>query len=171
MIIRNATIIDAPMITTIHIDAWRTAYKGIMPDAYLDELSIESKTKQWTKALSSDDLGINLVIEHDGIIVGFCVFAPARDTDLKGQSAGELVALNIIPKYWNKGFGSMLIESVIKESKKQKWQSLYLWVLQKNVRAKKFYQSKGFVTDATEKLDDKLTGHKLHEVRYTLKIT
>ncbi|MEX0715757.1 MAG: hypothetical protein WD066_04185 [Planctomycetaceae bacterium] len=35
MIVRQATPADAPAIAAIHVDAWRGAYRGIVPAEYL----------------------------------------------------------------------------------------------------------------------------------------
>lgn len=47
MIIRRAIISDAPGIAKVHVDSWRTTYKGIIPQSFLDGLSYEQRTKLW----------------------------------------------------------------------------------------------------------------------------
>jgi GNAT superfamily N-acetyltransferase len=121
-------------------------------------LSTESKIKQWIESLTKKGLGTNLIIKENGSVVGFSVFGPARDKDLANKNCGELVALNILPEYWSKGFGSELIQYVIEVSKKRKWDTLYLWVIKQNTRAKSVYEGFGFVEDGSEKEDTKLTG-------------
>ena len=173
MHIRNATREDARHIARIHIEAWRSGYKGIMPDEYLKSLSVAEKTLQWDEAISTKGPGINLVIVHHGAISGFCVYGPARDDDLCKENAGELVALNISPDCWGKGLGTALTRHVIKSAHSthnDQWYSLYLWVLRENVRAKKLYESMGFSIEGREKFDTKLTGHELHEIRYVRKL-
>ncbi len=137
-----------------------------MPKEYLESLSIEQKTKLWAKSLSDENLGINLVLEKNKKIIGFCVFGPARDKDLLNDNFGELVALNILPNNWGKGLGSVVIEHIIKESKAKKWSAIYLWVLKQNMRARAFYETHGFVKEDIKKFDKSLTGHELHEIRY-----
>ncbi|RTZ62180.1 MAG: hypothetical protein DSZ32_00825 [Gammaproteobacteria bacterium] len=105
-------------------------------------------------------------MEENGYIVGFSVFGPARDKDLENKNCGELVALNIMPEYWGNGFGTELTKYVIKVSKNKKWDALYLWVIKQNIRARRIYESLGFVEEGAEKCDTILTGHKLHEIRY-----
>lgn len=166
MTIREANSDDAPEIAKIQIKAWQTGYEGIMPKEYLDSLSLEEKTKQWSDSLAEKGLGINLVIEFNGSIVGFCVFGPIRDEDLSNKNVGELVAINILPSYWNKGLGSEAIEHIIAASIQRKWEALYLWVLKENIKARRVYEALGFVEDGTEKFDSSLTGHEMHEVRY-----
>lgn len=166
MIIREANEKDAIEIAKIHVKAWQVGYKELMPKEYLELLSIESKITIWSEALTKKGLGTNLVIEQNGFIVGFSVFGPARDKELENKNCGELVALNILPEYWGNGFGSELTKYVINVSKNKKWDALYLWVIKQNIRARRIYESFGFVEEGAEKSDTKLTGHELHEVRY-----
>ncbi len=166
MNIRKAIKKDAHSIANIQVKAWQLAYKGIMPKAYLASLSIDEKTKDWSNALSEKGPGNNLVVEDDGLVVGFCVFGPARDKDLSTNNHGELVALNVLPDYWGKGLGSALIKTVFGLAKLEKREALFLWVLEKNYRARAVYEEQGFTLEEKEKFDNHLTGHKSHEVRY-----
>jgi len=166
MNIRNAIKDDAACIARIQIEAWRSAYDGIMQITYLNSLSMTMRTKQWHEVLVNNGIGINLVIEHNNIVTGFCIYGPARDKDLSGLYAGELVALNILPSYWGMGLGSRLVKHVIKLAGSNGWESLYLWVIKENIRARKFYESMGFEIEGGERINSKLTGCKLHEIRY-----
>jgi hypothetical protein len=49
--IRSATPGDARAIATIHVEAWRAAYRGIVPDEYLDSLSIDGRESTWRQNL------------------------------------------------------------------------------------------------------------------------
>jgi len=165
MNIREANKNDANGIATVHVKAWKVGYAKIMVNEYLESLTIEKKTEIWVKSLSGKSLGVNLIIEENNKILGFCVFGPARDADIS-KNNGELVALNILPSYWSKGLGSELIKQVLTVSKTKKWSAIYLWVLAQNMRARAVYEAHGFVQEGSEKFDKALTGHELHEVRY-----
>lgn len=166
MKIREAIKADAATIAEAHIKAWCVGYKGIMPNEYLNSLSVELRTIQWQEALSKTDLGTNLVIEYKNIVSGFCVYGPARDKDLSNKNVGELVALNILPSKWSLGLGTELVKNVIESANNKNWKSLYLWVIKENNRARNLYESMGFEVEGKEKIDIKLTGCELHEMRY-----
>lgn len=166
MNIREANINDAEGIANVHVKSWQAAYRGIMPKDYLLSLSVKEKIETWLKSLSEKSLGINLVIEKNKEIIGFCVFGPARDNDLKYHNVGELVALNILPSYWGNGYGTRMINYVFNKSKLREWQALYLWVLKQNERAIAVYKKNGFILEGSQKSSTKLTGHELHEIRY-----
>ena len=166
MNIREANINDAEGIANVHVKSWQAAYRGIMPKDYLLSLSVKEKIETWLKSLSEKSLGINLVVEKNKEIIGFCVFGPARDNDLKYHNVGELVALNILPSYWGNGYGTRIINYVFNKSKLREWQALYLWVLKQNERAIAVYKKNGFILEGSQKSSTKLTGHELHEIRY-----
>lgn len=170
MNIRNAIKDDAASIAKAHIEAWCSGYKGIMPDEYLNSLSVELRTKEWQEALTKSSPGINLVVEYNNVVSGFCVYGPARDKDISSPNVGELVALNILPNAWGMGLGSELVKHVIESATKKKWKLLYLWVIKENTRARKLYESMGFEVEGNEKVDTELTGCKLQEIRYVKKL-
>jgi hypothetical protein len=39
--IREATLADAEGVARVHVDTWRSAYKEMVPDSYLDGLNYE----------------------------------------------------------------------------------------------------------------------------------
>ena len=48
MQIRRPTVDDAPDIASIHVSAWQAAYRGIVPDAFLDALSVDQREARWS---------------------------------------------------------------------------------------------------------------------------
>lgn len=170
MNIRVADINDAEDIANVHVKVWQSAYNGIMPKKYLAALSVKEKKGAWSKSLLEKNPGTTLVIEEKNKVIGFFVFGPARDNDLKNCNAGELVALNILPNQWGKGHGSKAIHFVLEKSTIKKWDAVYLWVLKQNKRAISIYEAHGFMKQEKERFDTKLTGHELHEIRYTINL-
>ena len=70
--IRPATLDDAEAIAHVHVKAWRTAYRGIMPADFLDGLAEEGRREKWVTILTKDaPKEFNIVAEHDGKVVGF----------------------------------------------------------------------------------------------------
>jgi hypothetical protein len=68
--IRQAEQSDCEGIARVHVDSWREAYAGIVPDEYLASLSIERRKSMWEKILSQSD-DFTLVAEVNDEIVGF----------------------------------------------------------------------------------------------------
>jgi hypothetical protein len=74
MIVREATHSDVPAISKIHVDTWRTTYRGIVPDEHLANLSYEHRANGWLKIFNHapEDSNFTYVAEEEpGEIVGF----------------------------------------------------------------------------------------------------
>lgn len=167
MRIRAATPEDAELIAEVHVAAWQTAYRGLMPDSYLDELTVEKRTALWQRALIQPSTGTLVVAENPELLAGFCFFGPTRDEDGKNQPVGEIVALNVRPNCWRSGFGRALCEFALREAPRRNWKSVTLWVLNGNERACRFYEALGFSLDGTDRIDTKLIGAPIRELRYS----
>lgn len=79
--IRSARIQDAPEVASVHINAWRQAYRNLIPASYLDALpeSFPSRIKFWGRYIR-DVRGRSLIVaESAGQIVGFLSADPAQD--------------------------------------------------------------------------------------------
>ncbi len=53
MIVPEASYDDAPAIARVHVDTWRTTYRGIVPEDYLATLSYEKRESRWAQMLST----------------------------------------------------------------------------------------------------------------------
>ena len=145
---RVASVDDAEAIARMHTRTWQVAYRGQMPDAFLDGLSIEARTAKWRSNLASGD-GATVVIE-DGPdhVIGFCSLLPARDPDL-APTIGELAALYIDPTRARTGLGRLLMHDAFDRAHRCGYTALTLWVLETNRNARAFYETLGFEPDGT----------------------
>src|SRR5579872_3700497 len=162
--VRSSTPGDARAIATIHVEAWQTAYRGIVPDEYLDSLSIDSREPVWRKILLAAETS-TWVVEESDVIVGWISAGRSRDTD-GGSLAGEVWAVYVAPAFWGKGVGRSLYARAEQHLRAEGFNAVTLWVLKDNERAVKFYHSIGFVLDigATKEI---VRGDKtLSEVRF-----
>ena len=71
MQIRKATKNDAEGIAKVHVDSWRTTYKGIIPDDLLFKLSYKNRTELWIKNIEKEDNFVVLAENPEGEIIGF----------------------------------------------------------------------------------------------------
>jgi ribosomal protein S18 acetylase RimI-like enzyme len=160
--IRRATVLDAPALGQVHVRAWQAAYRGQMPDDYLDGLRPEERAAGWERGLSRDrDRDPVLVAEEDGRVVGFAVVGPAEDP----EGAGELYAINVGPDRWGTGAGRALLAAAQAELARLDYAEAVLWVLPDNARARRFYELAGWTTDGTQRTSEVL-GVVVPEVRY-----
>ena len=160
--VRHARTGDAPDLGLLHVRAWQAAYRGQMPDGFLDGLRPEDRQAGWERALGRDRTHDPvLVAERDGRVVGFAVLRAAEDP----RGAGELGAINVDPDHWGTGAGRALLAAAHEELARLGYREAVLWVLPGNRRARRFYEIAGWVADGAER-NIELSGVTVPEVRY-----
>src|SRR5512138_3075436 len=85
VIIRPAAFEDAAEIAGVHIESWRSTYRGLMPDAVLDGLTIDVQQERWEESLSHPRRTSTLVARLDGRIVAFASYGPEPGNDYRYQ--------------------------------------------------------------------------------------
>jgi ribosomal protein S18 acetylase RimI-like enzyme len=158
MQVRPATISDAASIAHIHVETWRVAYKGHIPDSVLVSLSIEKRTTFWQERLAKVSGNI-FAAEKDGSIIGFCDLRSPQENGEPLGTTGEIGALYVLQTFWRMGAGRMLLNSALKEAGRRGYHSVSLGVLASNDAARNFYEAIGFATNGevkTEKLAESL---------------
>lgn len=147
MIIREATVEDAAGIARVHVGAWRSAYRGIMPDAVLDNLDVKQRQARVEGRLKDDDSKPIFVAEDEsGAIVGFAWGGPPYED--YGDYDCELYALYLLESAQGKGYGRALMEAFVARMIKEGKRSMMLGVLRDNARACGFYTHMGGVVVA-----------------------
>jgi ribosomal protein S18 acetylase RimI-like enzyme len=160
--VRPATVADAPAMGQLVVRAWQAAYRGHMPDDYLDGLRAEDRAAGWARYLErARPRGAVLVVEQDGQVTGFVNLGPAEDP----PGAGEVYAINVDPAAWGTGAGRALLQAAQDELARLGFDELVLWVLPGNARARRFYELAGWAADGTERTADAL-GVTVPELRY-----
>jgi GNAT superfamily N-acetyltransferase len=163
---RSASPGDVSAIAEMHVLAWQVTYRGVIPDEYLDGLSVSKRSDNWRQIIAELDFPRNgaFVAVDDTQILGFVHFCPSRDQDAS-PNVGEVTAIYVHPDHWGDGIGSELIQLAVDSLEQAGCSSATLWVLDVNARARKFYERSGWTTDGATKEDQRST-FTLHEVRY-----
>jgi RimJ/RimL family protein N-acetyltransferase len=164
--IRYANTNDAKALGEIHSKSWYHAYKGIVPDKILENLSSQKMQKRFEGAINKSEE--NAIIFKNNKPVGFIYIGKCRDED-KPNTCGEVWGIYLHPDYWNMGIGTKLINWGLNELKNRNFNQITLWVLEENTNARKFYEKIGFKHDGTAK--EIILGKKLTEIRYEKFIT
>ncbi len=152
---------DFNAISRVYALSWQAAYRGIIPDTYLDELSDD----RWTEVLKAG-FWDSLVLAEDGKYVGTASICPARDEAKAGW--GEIVSIYLLPEYFGKGCGAPVLGAAVTSLWQKGFKSIYLWVLEENRRARAFYEKNGFAPADDETIVN-IGGKELKEIRYELK--
>ncbi|HET7366616.1 MAG TPA: GNAT family N-acetyltransferase [Burkholderiales bacterium] len=162
---REATRADARAIADIHVAAWRAAYRDLMPQSYLDSLSVDDRARMWEKTIAQPGPAHLTLAELDGELVAFCLYGPTRDR-LEEHDVAEIYAVNVHPTRWRQGAGRLLCEYAVREAAAREHKTMTLWVMSGNGRARRFYQHLGFAPDGAARTNTQLIGSPFDEVRY-----
>jgi GNAT superfamily N-acetyltransferase len=127
----------------VHVDAWKTTYRGIVPDAHLDGLTVESDIAHgFGRWLTEPREGwVYLVATTaSGEIVEFAVGGPTRGEE--PEYAGELGAIYVLKGYQGGGVGSSLVREIARHLQSIGLSSMLVWVLEQNPY-RRFYEKLG----------------------------
>jgi GNAT superfamily N-acetyltransferase len=144
---REATITDAAAVAGLHIESWRNAYRGILPDAFLDGPIFRERETVWQERLSPPGLDRRLVVLalNDEEPIGFACVLPDEEP-VRGACLDNL---HVLPRWRGQGVGRQLF------ARAAQWSSqvtpdrpMHLWLFEENHPARRFYDSlKGRVVD------------------------
>ncbi|MGZ4541139.1 MAG: N-acetyltransferase family protein [Blastococcus sp.] len=167
MRIRPATIDDAHALAAVHIASCQGAYRGLLPDDYLDGLRVDRWQARWEQSLTANAWpvrGALLAESGGGETVGFVDLVPSRDGDA-AAATGEVTSLYVVPEHWGAGIGRALMTGAVDRLREAGFAQATLWVLRDNTRARRFYELAGWATDGTQK-DAVVAGVPVTEIRY-----
>lgn len=163
--VRRADPADARSIAEVHVRAWRWAYRGMMPDALLDGLSVERREEWWRRAFSPEREGDRVwVAEREGRVVGFVAAGPSRDPDATPET-GEVFAIYLEEDVVGTGVGRTLFARAVDDLRADGYRAATLWVLDSNGRTRRFYEIAGWRPDGETKVEP-WGEFELSEVRY-----
>lgn len=158
---------DASHFGRIRVAAWQTAYRGIMPDAYLDTLDPAANLDGLRALLAAPSPAFRAWVgELDGMPQGFAITGTPRFEADAGVA--ELYALNAAPEAWGTGLAQPLIDVAVAAAHADGARRVALWCIEANHRARRCYERAGFVAGGVQRTTDGLTGHPITEVDYWL---
>jgi ribosomal protein S18 acetylase RimI-like enzyme len=141
IIIRDARIDDAEMVAKIHVDTWRTAYRGIIDQDHLDGLSYKKSEGGFLKRFA--DPGHITIIAEDanGRVVGFA--GGGRNISPEGRYDGQIQAIYVLQDAQRQGIGRMLTSAFCQRLLRLGMKSMAICVLEENHQARAFYERIG----------------------------
>lgn len=164
--IRPARLDDVASIATVHVSSWQQAYRGLLPADYLESLSVEQRRAQRERWMGEEwrASATLVIVGSNNQIAGFADTGPAKGNDAP-HGAGEIYAIYVLEDWWGKGAGRLLFEAATAALVRRGFATLVLWVLETNVRARRFYESARWHADGANKIEDYGT-FSLNAVRY-----
>jgi ribosomal protein S18 acetylase RimI-like enzyme len=147
---RPAVEADSYPVARLHIRAWRVAYAGLLPDETLASLDVDARARRWRENFRNANGAETRLAEYDGVLRGFTSFGPyrlAQDRNNPDHRYGEVYAIYVDPAHFGAGTGQRLMDEAVARLAERGWREIRLWVLEANLRARRFYQRYGFTVD------------------------
>ena len=166
--VRRAVPADVEAISEIRVRAWQEAYRGIVPQAFLDGMSPQAEAdRRRARGTRPDHTRQDWVAERDGRTVGWLSLGPYRADDVPepASGSGEVYAIYVHPRQQGAGVGRALMRRALDELDRAGLAPVLLWVLESNAAAQRFYARMGFVADGARN-GFEVAGMRIPEIRY-----
>jgi ribosomal protein S18 acetylase RimI-like enzyme len=147
--VRPARVQDAGQMACVNVRCWQETYRGLMPDAVLDDPGLLAvRERFWTAALTDERYRDNrvAVAERDGELIGIAMSGPPLDAG--AAWARQLYVLYVQAADHGTGAGPALLVAVVDPE-----EPVALWVADPNPRAQAFYRKHGFVADGAVQVE------------------
>jgi GNAT superfamily N-acetyltransferase len=150
--IRGATTADLPAIAEIHAMSWRAAYRGILADAFLDGDLLEDRKTRWSEIAERIGPRDNLLIATEGKdAIGFIAGWTSSALGCDDGYGLFIDNLHVRPDLRGNRYGEHLLRALAENAKASATTdatpdaklSAYLWLLDGNAPAHRFYRRFG----------------------------
>ncbi|MFC7530896.1 GNAT family N-acetyltransferase [Actinoplanes sp. GCM10030250] len=148
--VRPARVEDVAQMARVNVRCWQETYRGLMPDAVLDDPGfVAARERFWTAALTDERYHANraAVAERDGEVIGIAMSGPPLDAATAWTR--QLYVLYVRAAEHGRGAGPALLAAVIDPE-----DAVALWVADPNPRAQAFYRKHGFVADGATQVEE-----------------
>ena len=133
---------DANALAYIQTESWKAAFAGILDAEILAKCTNIDRATAMYQGLLDENKGNGYLLTVDGESHCIAYWDAARDPEFVGKA--ELICIHSLPDNWRKGFGSQMMDLVLMDIKKSGYSEVVLWVFRNNLRARAFYEAKGF---------------------------
>ena len=147
--VRPARVRDAAPMARVNVQCWQETYRGLVPDAVLDDPGFPAARERfWTAALTDERYRENrvAVAERDGELIGIAMSGPPLDAG--AAWARHLYVLYVRAAHHGTGAGPALLAAVVDPA-----ETAALWGADPNPRAQAFYRKHGFVADGAAQVE------------------
>jgi ribosomal protein S18 acetylase RimI-like enzyme len=173
MRVRPAIREDALCVAAIHVASWQTAFRGLMPDEFLDSQSLDECKKGWERNIAEHPGNLIVVEDRNGEVQGFsCNGRRLPESSPISDYEGQIYGIHVSPAKKERGLGFLLMQASFDRLASLGYANAHLWTLEGNLRARRFYEGIGgrVIGSAIKNFG----GRELVEIAYgwdTLKLT
>jgi GNAT superfamily N-acetyltransferase len=154
----------------VNVAAWRHAYRGIVPDEFLDGLDTARRERGWSRWLAMPEpdavfVATNSADDRLVAYAGVCAVRESQDAHPR-LPTGELAAIYVDPMVLGRGAGHAVHEAAVDALARFGFEHAVLWVFEDNPTAQSFYRRHGWTCDGVRQVFE-VGGQRPFEVRYS----
>lgn len=143
--IRIAEREDIATISSVLATSWKSAYRGIVADNYLDALQNNHWVEFLTTGLGNANI-FAMVLINERQIIGAAIIGQEQN-----ENTANLISFYLLPDKIGQGIGHNFYDGIEDELKRRNFTECILDVLENNNRAIRFYETHGFVKTSETK--------------------
>lgn len=147
--IRKAKLGDEKILAYIQTESWRSAFADIISAEDMERCTDIAKAEaMYENVLKSGYAEMSILEINDK---PHCIAAWSKARNPQFSDCAEIICIHSLCDNWGQGYGSTMMNHIIDEIKKSGYNSVLLWVFEKNTHAREFYKKHGFeITDNTQ---------------------
>jgi GNAT superfamily N-acetyltransferase len=143
--IREARAADAAAIARVQVESWHTTFRGLLPEDFLAEITLERRVQRWAESLNDPERAEEecvFVAERDaGEVFGFASGGRERGGD--AEFDGELYAIYLLESFQRRRVGRRLMLAVVERLVASGYRAMLVWALEVNDTGRRFYEKLG----------------------------
>ena len=140
---------DEAVLAFIQTESWKAGFKEILSPDILERYTQMDKATAMYRHLLEHHVGNGYLLKVEGQPHCIAFWDATRDEDMPGYA--ELICIHSLPDHWRQGFGSNMMETVLRDMTAAGYKKAMLWVFEDNARARRFYETHGFTTSGKSK--------------------
>ncbi len=134
---------DEKALAYIQTESWKSAFADIISADDLKKYTDIAKAETMYENVLKSGYAKISVLEIDE--KPHCIAAWSKARNPEFSDSAELICIHSLCDNWGKGYGTMMMNHIFNEIKNSEYNSVVLWVFEKNTRARSFYEKHGFV--------------------------
>lgn len=150
VVIRKAILGDEDMVAYIQSESWKAAFVGILSEDDLNKSTDLTRVRDmYTKILSNNDVSVSIQLINN---IPHCIAGWSKNRCELGNEVAELICIHSLQDKWRKGYGSLMMNHILSDIKNAGYSEIILWVFEKNIHARSFYEKHGFALTGQSKI-------------------
>ena len=141
----SADLSCAGDLAHILIAAWRSGFRGILPDAVIGQYTQFAPCADMFRQVLASGEGNLYLAQQKGQPVGLLYWVPE-------ENCARIEALLTIPDVWGQGVAATLMAHTLKHT--SAYPVVTVWPFVRNHRARRFYEKHGFSPSGRSRMGD-----------------